>query len=197
MRARDYRAAARKQLGGQIFANNWLFALLILVIYGAILGAVSFTAIGSLILMGPLTAGVAFFMLKQARTGSAEIGDMFKGFSNDFGRLCVLGILHSLFIFLWSLLFVIPGIIKGFSYSQAFNLANDHPDWEWKQCIDESRKLMDGHKWELFCLMFSFIGWMIVGSLTFGIGMLWVAPYMEAANTQFYLNLVGEQSDAR
>ena len=62
----------------------------------------------------------------------------------------------------------------------------DHPDYGWKACIDESRRLMDGHKWEKFVLDLSFLGWIIVGSLCLGIGTLWVTPYMEAANAQFY-----------
>ena len=102
------------------------------------------------------------------------------------GKVILLQIVISIFVFLWSLLFVIPGIVKAYAYSMAYYIKLDHPDYGWKACIDESRRLMDGHKWEKFVLDLSFLGWIIVGSLCLGIGMLWVTPYMEAANAQFY-----------
>ena len=104
------------------------------------------------------------------------------------GALIVVGPLEygMAFIFLWSLLFVIPGIVKMYAYSMAYYIKLDHPDYGWKACIDESRQLMDGHKWEKFVLDLSFLGWIIVGSLCLGVGTLWVTPYMEATNAQFY-----------
>ena len=68
----------------------------------------------------------------------------------------------------------------------AYYIKLDHPDYGWKACIDASRQMMDGHKWEKFVLDLSFLGWIIVGSLCLGVGTLWVTPYMEAANAQFY-----------
>lgn len=73
-----------------------------------------------------------------------------------------------------------------YAYSMAYYIKLDHPDYGWKACIDESRRLMDGHKWEKFVLDLSFLGWIIVGSLCLGVGTLWVTPYMEATNAQFY-----------
>ncbi|MBO6019888.1 MAG: DUF975 family protein [Clostridia bacterium] len=103
----------------------------------------------------------------------------------------LLGLLQYIFIFLWSLLFIIPGIVKMYSYSMSYYLAINHPDWDWKQCIDESRRIMDGNKWKLFVLDLSFIGWYIVGMLACGIGVLWVYPYNEAARAEFYQELTG------
>ena len=143
--------------------------------------------IGALIVVGPLEYGMAFIFLKQARDHQpVQLGDMFRGFQDDFGGTFLIGLMTSLFTFLWSLLFVIPGIVKMYAYSMAYYIKLDHPDYGWKACIDESRQLMDGHKWEKFVLDLSFLGWIIVGSLCLGVGTLWVTPYMEATNAQFY-----------
>ena len=95
-------------------------------------------------------------------------------------------IMIEVFTFLWSLLFVIPGIIKAFSYSMAYYVKIDHPEYDWNACIKESMRIMDGHKMELFVLMLSFIGWTIVGLCACGIGLLWVEPYIETAYANFY-----------
>lgn len=71
-------------------------------------------------------------------------------------------------------------------------ISAEYPDADWKECLDQSRKMMNGYKWRLFCLDLSFIGWWIVGGLVCGIGSLWVAPYHEAARAQFYLDRVQE-----
>ena len=82
---------------------------------------------------------------------------MFRGFQDDFGGTFLIGLMTSLFTFLWSLLFVIPGIVKMYAYSMAYYIKLDHPDYGWKACIDESRQLMDGHKWEKFVLDLMFL----------------------------------------
>lgn len=189
----ELRARAREKLGGQIFANNWLLALLSIVIVSAIMSAVSFTGLGVLILIGPLSFGLAAVFLSLARgKESVDLADLFKGFTGgDFVRLLLLGLLQEVFIFLWSLLFLIPGIVKSYSYSQSIYIAYDHPDWDWKQCIDESRRIMNGNKWNLFVLDLSFIGWYIVGMIACGIGVLWVDPYRQAARAEFYQELTG------
>ena len=76
--------------------------------------------------------------------------------------------------------------MKAYSYSMAYYIKLDHPDYGWNACISASRQLMNGHKWEKFVLDLSFLGWIIVGALCLGVGTLWVTPYMEAANAQFY-----------
>ena len=141
--------------------------------------------LGKLIIMGTLETGVALIYLKLSYREPAEIGDLFQPFQN-FVNTFFAGFLSTIFTFLWSLLFVIPGIVKMYAYSMAYYIKLDHPDYGWKACIDESRQLMDGHKWEKFVLDLSFLGWIIVGSLCLGVGTLWVTPYMEATNAQFY-----------
>ena len=187
MTRQEIKAKAREQLGGSLFAQNWLYAILVLLIFGAITGALSFTFVGSIIVAGPLTYGLSLIFLKLARTKDPiNIGDVFKGFTDDFGGTFLLGLMQAIFIFLWSLLFVIPGIIKSYAYSMAFYIKIDHPDYDWKKCLEASEEMMKGHKMELFILELSFIGWIIVGSLACGIGTLWVSPYMMASFTNFY-----------
>ena len=187
MTASEIRAKARQQLGNNIFSNQWLYALVVCLIVTAISGIASSTVVIPLLISGPLSFGATKVFLKLARSGDAiKIEDTFGGFTSDLGGNIILGLLISVFTFLWSLLFVIPGIVKAYSYSMAFYIKHDNPTYTWKQCIDESRKMMDGNKMRLFLLDLSFIGWIIVGMLCLGIGTLWVSPYMSAAHANFY-----------
>ena len=132
-----------------------------------------------------LSAGYILYAMSVRKGLETPYATMFDGFLFA-GKIILLSIVQYIFIFLWSLLFVIPGIVKMYAYSMAYYIKLDHPDYGWKACIDESRQLMDGHKWEKFVLDLSFLGWIIVGSLCLGVGTLWVTPYMEATNAQFY-----------
>jgi uncharacterized membrane protein len=187
------RAKARALLGGKIFETNWLMALVVLLIVGAIYGAASSFFVAGIIVYGPLYIGSSYVFLKLVRTGKAiKLEDTFTGF-NDFGNNLLLGFMQMLFISLWSLLFVIPGIIMTYAYSMSFYIKNDHPEYTWKECLKESKAMMKGNKWKLFCLDFSFIGWILLSFLTLGLGMLWVSPYMTAAKASFYNELKGEE----
>ena len=187
MTASEIRAKAREQLGNNIFGNQWLYALVVCLIISAITGIASTTVVVPLLIIGPLAIGEAKVFLNLARSNDPiKIEDTFGGFTSDIGGNIILGLLVTLFTFLWSLLFVIPGIIKAYSYSMAFYIKHDNPTYTWQQCIDQSRKMMDGNKMRLFLLDLSFIGWIIVGVLCLGIGTLWVAPYMATAHANFY-----------
>jgi uncharacterized membrane protein len=184
----EIRAKARQSLGGNIFANSWMLALVVMLIATIITSVTGSVVplIGSLLIYGPLMVGVAGYFLAQARQEKTpSLENMFNGFS-DFGNNFVLGLLMYLFIFLWSLLFIIPGIVKSYAYSMAFYLKHDHPEYTWRECLDESQRIMNGKKGQLFLLDLSFIGWWILGALCCGIGTLWVAPYAEAARVNFY-----------
>ena len=186
-----FRANARAQLGGNIFANNWLMALVVCLIQSLILTVGSSLAgVVSIILGGFLAFGLArvFLQLVRGQKQQIDIADLFCG-TDEFGSLIVLNLLVGLFTFLWMLLFIIPGIVKSYAYSMAFYIKHDHPEYDWKQCMDESQLYMKGYKWQLFCLDFSFIGWILLGFLCCGIGTLWVVPYQNAARANFYENL--------
>lgn len=189
--ASQYRAQAREVLGGNIFSNKWLMAVVVVLVYTAILGAASTITwgIAALLLSGFLLYGFDRVFLRLVRGGEeVELAALFDGKDNA-GQTILLGLLSNIFVFLWSLLFIIPGIIKLYSYSMAFYILNDNPGYDWKMCLDESTRMMRGNKWRLFCLHLSYIGWLIVGALCFGIGTLWVQAYMEAATAAFYDDL--------
>ena len=192
--ASDFRARARAQLGGNIFANKWLLVLVVDLIVSALfsfVAPISF-GIGTLILMGPLSIGLSAVCLRQVRDNAhpVDIAETFYGFTDGrAGDHIILGVLSQIFVFLWSLLFVIPGIVKSYSYAMSYYISLDRPDLSANDCITESRRLMDGNKWRLFCLDLSFIGWYIVGSLCFGVGILWVDAYHSMARANFYEDL--------
>ncbi len=95
------------------------------------------------------------------------------------------------FVFLWSLLFLIPGIIAAYRYSLAPYYMAERPDIGIREAVNLSKQTMAGHKGRLFGLHFSFIGWSILSTLTFGIGYLWLAPYINAAQAAFYIERTG------
>ena len=191
MTRQEIKQRAKDQLGNNIFSQNWLFAVLTTLVYVSIIGAVSSIAgigeLANLIIVGPLTLGLTKMFLMQSRDSQImNIGDLFKAFSEDFKASFLLGLMISIFVTLWSLLLVVPGIIKFYAYSMAFYIKADHPEYGWKQCLDESQIMMDGHKADLFVLSLSFIGWEIVGILCLGIGAFWVEAYQQASFAQFY-----------
>ncbi len=186
---------AKALLGNNLFGSAWLMPLLACFIQAAILSVAAniIPGVGSLLIAGPLSFGIYFIFVKLARVGGAvEIGDLFKGFSKDFGQNFLTEFLVGIFTALWSLLFVIPGIVKGYSYAMAMYLRIDHPEYTANQAITESRRLMDGHKGDLFVLDLSFIGWYLVGSFCLGVGTLWVIPYHQMARTLFFESIKNE-----
>jgi len=92
----------------------------------------------------------------------------------------------NLYLSLWHLLMFVPGIIKYYAYSMTYYISMDHPDYSVDECIESSKRMMYGHKWELFVLQLSFIGWILLGLVTLGIGLMWVIPYMETTKAHFY-----------
>ena len=186
----EIRKKSREQLGNGIFYSRWMMALVVSLVFTVIISALSSIGIG-LIFAGCFIFGYAGVFMGIAR-GKEEIdvSGLFDGFKGDkFTKSLVLYLLESIYIFLWSLLLVIPGIVKSYSYAMSFYIMNDHPEYTATQCLDESRRIMNGHKLDLFCLHLSFIGWIIVASLTCGIGMLWVEPYMQLSQANFYEEL--------
>lgn len=117
-----------------------------------------------LLVSGPLELGITLFFLAMFRRQTVVVTDLFLGFER-FGKALGLMLFQSLFIFLWSLLFVIPGIIAAIRYSQAFFIMADDPDKGIRQCMDESKMMMKGNKAKYFCLGLSFIGWLLLAGL--------------------------------
>ncbi len=191
------KANARAQLGNNIFSNYWLMILVCGLIYGVITSVASYVVVGALIVMGPLSFGMARVTVKRAcGAPTVEISDVFKGFTDNFTGSLVLGIMQSLFICLWSMLFVIPGIVKSYSYAMAFYIQQDDPSKDWKTCLDESIAMMYGNRWQLFCIDFVMGLWMLLGSLACGIGVIFVMPYQYMSHANFYLALKASREPA-
>ena len=182
------RTRARAILGNNIFSGEWLYALLIVLVVSAINTALSATGIGTLILCGILASASAAYFTARVRntTDYKNLSVTIDAVKADPVGHILCGILHSIFIALWSMLFLIPGIIKGCSYAMTFYIRNDNPGMSANDAITESRKLMEGYKMQYFLLQLSFIGWMILGMLCLGVGTLWVSAYMSTANAIFY-----------
>ena len=199
MRSRkEIKRTARELLGHNIFGDKWLYMLIAVLLASLFASFVSSFGIG-IILVGAIMIGYHRMLLAVARRQDekADIAKLITGFTDDkLGDNIILGLLHTLFVFLWSLLFIIPGIVKSYSYAMCYYIKIDHPEMEANDCITESRRLMRGHKWQLFVLDLSFLGWYIVGLLCLGIGTLWVDPYHELAKAEFYRSLIGESVDA-
>ncbi|WP_144514272.1 DUF975 family protein [Bacillus thuringiensis] len=145
-------------------------------------------------MVGPLTLGGYYLALHIIREKDARIGHIFRGFTagSKFIKSFLLYIVVNIYIFLWFLLFIIPGIIKSFSYAMTYFIINDHPEYSINQAITESRRMMDGHKMEYFILCLSFIGWFILSCITLGIGFLWLIPYFYTTSAAFYEEIAEE-----
>lgn len=143
----------------------------------------------ALLLGGVISVGLCRFLLNMA-TGSEEarFDNLFSGF-NIYLKTLGLNILITLAVVAGTLLFIIPGIIVSLMFSQAFYILSEDPSKSITQCISESVNLMTGHKWELFYLELTFIGWWLLAVITLGIAALWVSPYQKLTEANFYLYL--------
>ena len=164
--------------------------LLPMVSLAGLLGIVSF------ILGGTVELGYAKFLLKQYDRKELQFSDLFSQFER-FGTGFAQKFLRTLFTVLWSLLFIIPGIVKGLSYAMTPFILEEHPEMTASEAIKASMKLMDGHKMDLFILGLSFIGWRLLACLTMGIGFLFLNPYMNAAYAAFYRSISTGRQEAR
>lgn len=193
----------------ELFKNSeqlrWLYP-----IFMAILTMFLLWVIFVIVISGAGKLGYAVFNLNLVDKKKASFSDLFSQFNRlgkGFGMIFIIG----LYTFLWSLLFVIPGIIKSYSYSMTPYILAEHTDYSEKQAITKSKEIMEGNKWQLFCLDFSFIGWSVLCALpplaciplvyvseygalvlllvmlvSLFVGDLFLRPYREAARAAFY-----------
>ena len=145
-----------------------------------------------LILGGVVQLGYGKFLLAQHDGREYQVKDLFSQFDR-FSVGFLQRFLRALYTFLWGLLFIIPGIVKGYAYAMTPYILTDHPEMTAKQAIQLSQELMDGYKTDLFVLGLTFIGWDILNLLTLGIGSFWLSPYKEATRTAFYRQLLAER----
>lgn len=202
----ELRAQARERLEGQ-WGTFVLMTFLMLVIQTIlqipgyigslleilspenVLASLSFSNISNILslLALPLSWGLTVSLLRNHREESVDLENLFDGFRGGrYTRVFCALFLVNLFTFLWALLLIIPGIMKAFSYALTPYILLDEPELTARQAITRSCEIMEGRRWQLFCLYLSFIGWGILSLLTFGIGFLWLAPYMNASIAAFY-----------
>lgn len=191
-RASEIRREALASLKGK-----WGFAILTFFVYSLITGALSMIPLVGWILSLlaiPLSYGFMTAFLNNARSKEGvKLETLFEGFTNgNYGRILGTLILQSVYTFLWSLLLIVPGIIKSFSYALTPFILKDNPELKFNGAIEKSMDMMRGYKWKLFCLYLSFIGWALLCILTLGIGYLWLAPYMSQSFAHFYLEVKAE-----
>lgn len=114
-----------------------------------------------------------------------DVGVLF-GYFPYWKTTTLAALLQMLYIFLWSLLLLVPGVIARYSYAMTGYILAEYPELSPSEAIARSKDMMEGNRWRLFCLEFSFIGWELLCLLTLGIGNLWLVPYRETARTAFY-----------
>ena len=187
--AKFFREAAWAQLKG-----NWKPVVVFTLVYNLVMGVAQFigstsdlvSILISLFILVPLAYGYNVAFLDFKRTVQAvKIEQLFDGFK-DYSRVVLTGLLQGIYIFLWTLLLIVPGIIKSLSYSQTSFILKDYPELKNNAAIELSMAMMEGHKFDYFYLMLTFIGWILLSILTLGIGLLWVNPYIYTASAHFY-----------
>lgn len=188
----------RAQAWGAL-SGKWGMAVVATLVYGVISGVLSFIPfvswIATLLVSLPLAYGFVIMLLNVVRGSDVKLDTMSEGFK-DYGRILGTMLLSSVYQFLWMLLLIIPGVIKGYSYALTPYLLKDHPELKFNAAIEESMRLMSGNKMRLFLLDLSFIGWFLLGLITFGIAFLWITPYWNTARAAFYEDLMSDLRNA-
>lgn len=176
-----------KEEAKRLLKGNWLMGFAVVLIYSLISGLVSSVTagIGVFILSVSLFIAVNNVFISAYNGKGYELQHMVKGYDKGIGNRIALSALKSIYIFLWSLLFIIPGIVKSYSYALAEYISRENPEKTATECLDESRQIMEGHKMDLFLFDLSFIGWELLTALTCGILSIYVLPYMYQARIIF------------
>ena len=144
-----------------------------------------------LLVFNPLIVGCYRFFLKNG-LGGAELNELGAGFKDNWGTVILTMFLRNLFLVLWTLLLVVPGIIKAYSYRLVPYILKDHPELSATEAITLSRRMMNGHKADAFVLDLSFLGWIILSALTAGIlHVFYVGPYIQATDAELYKVVAG------
>lgn len=215
--SRNIRALARVSLQGKwklavIATAVYMIALMVPatildIIFGGEDGVSLLSGLYTFLVTAPFTVGYSIFCLGLFRRKECEVAQVFYGFEKFF-KAIGLYIVMCIFICLWALLLIVPGVIAAYRYSQAFLIMADHPEYGIMQCLAESKRIMTGNKMKFFCMELSFIGWAILasiptgilaavfgfespaftslGSLIGSIAYFWLMPYMCVAGVAFY-----------
>jgi uncharacterized membrane protein len=177
--------------------GNWGIVVGVTFVYfliTMIAGSPKYLKVVGFVIGGPMALGYQIFLLKLIRKSGVSFGLLFEGFSNF---LTALGayLLMVLFVILWMLLLIVPGIVAAMSYSLTWFIIADNPDIGPLQAIRKSKAMMQGHKWKLFYLSCRFWAWILLGIVTAGIAFLWIVPYMVASFSHFYQDLLDNTAE--
>lgn len=187
----ELKARAKEAIKGNI-GMFFVCTLIVAAITGVCAAIPVVGSIGSIFLGGPFALGMVYVVYTVLRGEKIDIGaQLFGGFQRFWDAVACYW-LQSIFIALWSLLFVIPGIVKSFSYAMSFYILAENPEMSGKEAIDASKELMNGHKMELFMLCLSFIPWFLLTAVTCGIASIYVVPYVSTTIANFYLDIKGQ-----
>ncbi len=138
------------------------------------------------LLLIPMAYSYSISFLNDKRTSDGfKIKALFDGYK-DFMRIFETILVQNFYVLFWSLLLIVPGVIKSISYSQTYYVLKDNPELRLNAAIERSMAMMEGHKMQYFLLMLSFIGWLLLVIFTLGIAALWVSPYMNATFAHYY-----------
>ncbi len=197
--AKEYRAIACGKLKG-----NWTYAALFMFVYFVVVFMITalegvipaeklvlnlaVTLIMSCLIL-PMGYGLYVAFLGLGRGKELQVGELFAHFNK---RVWVTLILQVVYTCLWTLLLIVPGIIKSLSYAMTPFILADNPELSGNGAIEKSMAMMQGNKMKLFLLLLSFIGWLLLSTLTLGIGLFWVGPYMYQSMAAFYEDLKAE-----
>lgn len=164
-------------------------SVLLMYVVGEWLGYIYYVA------MMPMIFGLTVYFLYVARHQSANWERVFDGF-RDYKKVFLTMLLQCVYISLWSLLLIVPGIIKMYSYAMTYYVMRDNPELSKNAAIERSMAMMEGHKMDLFLLDLSMIGWFILSYITLGIGFIFLLPYVLTAHACFYEDLFTEHIEA-
>lgn len=204
----EYRAKARQVLQGY-WGEAAILSLIVIIatvlcsggnVYSSFSGSDHFQAFGSIttlleiLVLTPLGFGFSQVILGFYRgKESLDFSGLFRPFREDFPRTVCVGIIMMCLISVASIFTLgILGIYLGCCYAMVPYLLRDYPELTWREVLRTSREMMDGHKWDYFCLQLSFIGWIVLSILTCGLGLLLLMPYMSVAEAAFYDDLKEE-----
>ena len=196
----ELKAQAKEQMQGKLGGLILVYVVFFAVsgLAGGLGAVIPFGSLAvSLVVTPVLTMGWIKTNLNVTYGEDPQVGTLFESFQNNFGNTVGTVLLVYVFTFLWSLLFIIPGIIMGLAYSQAIYIQAENPDMSPMECIKASKEMMKGRKMDLFVLQLSFILWGLLCIITFGLASLYVTPYMQLTITNFYhrIKAGGDGSD--
>lgn len=195
----ELKSHAKDQLRGRwgLAVGGFFLATLIIQVVSQVINFIAGDSIplrlvaflATIIVSSAMGVGMCKFALNYAtNNGTPALGDIFSGFKVILKALGIY-ILMMISVTIGLILLIVPGIILSFMFSQVFLILADDNSKSVIDCLKESAAMMKGYKFDYFVLSLSFLGWILLGLISFGIGLLWIIPYMQVTLASFYLNV--------